>query len=271
MTPEIAQIRGVEPGKDCVSPASHSAFSTPLELVKFIEKLRDLSGGKPIGLKLCLGHKKEFFALVKAILETGIAPDFIVIDGKEGGTGAAPAEFIDNVGLPLRDGIAFVHSTLVAAGVRDKIKIGCAGKIITGFDMARCLALGADWCNVARGFMFAIGCIQAQSCHTGNCPTGVATQDLLRQRAIVVPSKAERVRNFQLATVNSLSDILGAAGLSSPRELKASHILRRVANGGVLSLEDIYPSSQKGSLVSGKFAPNVQKLWDEATSSHFNF
>ena len=160
VTAEIAAIRGVEIGKDCVSPARHGAFSTPLELINFIDRLRNLSGGKPTGFKLCIGHTTEFLAVVKAMLETGITPDFIVIDGKEGGTGAAPAEFIDNIGMPLRDGLAFVHSVLIGAGLRSRIKLGCAGKIITGFDMARAFALGADWCNAARGFMFAVGCIR---------------------------------------------------------------------------------------------------------------
>ena len=182
VTEEIAAIRGVALGKDCVSPAGHSAFSSPKGLLQFVKQLRDLSGGKPTGFKLCIGHPAEFLGLVKAMLETKIMPDFIVVDGKEGGTGAAPAEFIDNLGMPMRDGLAIVHSTLTGAGLREHIKIGCAGKIITGFDMARAHALGADWCNAARGFMFAVGCIQAQSCHTGHCPTGVATQDPQRQK-----------------------------------------------------------------------------------------
>src|SRR5262249_22690125 len=156
--------------------------STPLELIHFVAKLRRLSGGKPTGFKLCIGHPWEFLAVVKAMLETGITPDFIVVDGKEGGTGAAPLEFMDHLGMPLRDGLSFVHAALVGANIRDKIKIGASGKITSAFDMARIMALGADWCNAGRGFMFAVGCIQAQQCHTGNCPTGVATQDPSRQR-----------------------------------------------------------------------------------------
>ncbi|NJM30164.1 MAG: FMN-binding glutamate synthase family protein, partial [Rhizobiales bacterium] len=189
VTQEIAIIRGVQMGKDCISPASHSAFATPLELMAFTEKLRKLSGGKPVGFKLCVGHPWEFLAIIKAMLETGILPDFIVVDGKEGGTGAAPLEFMDHLGMPLRDGLAFVHSALIGANLRDKIKIGCSGKITTGFDMARVMALGADWCNAARGFMFALGCIQAQACHTGHCPTGVTTQDPQRMKALVVPDQ----------------------------------------------------------------------------------
>ena len=251
VTAEIAAMRGVEMGKDCISPASHSAFSTPKELIQFIAKLRKLSGGKPVGFKFCLGHRSEFMAICKAMIELGDAPDFIVVDGKEGGTGAAPAEFIDNIGMPLRDGLAFVNAALIGAGLRDKIKLGCAGKIITGFDMARAFALGADWCNVARGFMFAVGCIQAQTCHTGQCPTGVATQDPLRQRAIVVPSKAERVKNFHDETVKSLAEMLAAAGMSSPTDLRPYHISRRVGDGHILSLADLYPAIEQGALLKG--------------------
>ncbi len=241
VTAEIAKIRGVPMGKDCISPAAHSAFSNPHELCSFIEKLRTLSGGKPIGFKLCVGERREFLGLVKAMLHTGDMPDFIVVDGKEGGTGAAPAEFIDNIGMPMRDGLSFVHNALVQAGLRDQVKLGAAGKIITGFDMARAMALGADWCNVARGFMFAVGCIQAQTCHTGKCPTGVSTQDPLRQRAIVVGDKADRVRNFHDETVHSLAELLAAAGLSSPSELQPHHILRRIGDGRVIDFATLYP------------------------------
>ena len=196
VTPEIARARGVQVGEDCISPAAHSAFSTPVELMRFIERLRALSGDKPVGFKLCIGHPWEWFALCKAMVETGITPDFIVVDGAEGGTGAAPLEFTDHVGTPLQEGLLLVHNTLVGLNLRDRIAIGCAGKVTSAFDIARLMALGADWCNAARGFMFALGCIQAQTCHTGNCPTGVTTQDPLRQRALVVGDKAERVWRF---------------------------------------------------------------------------
>ena len=176
-------------GEDCISPSRHSAFSTPIEMMHFIAEMRRLSGGKPAGFKLCIGHEWEFLAICKAMLETGIYPDFIVVDGKEGGTGAAPMEFIDHIGKPMRQGLYFVHNALVGIGARDRIKLGAAGKIITAFDIVRAMALGADWCNAARGFMFAVGCIQSQSCHTDRCPTGVATQDPTRQRALVVPDK----------------------------------------------------------------------------------
>ena len=194
VTAEIAEARGVPMGQDCISPASHSRFSTPLELMAFIEELRTLSGGKPVGFKLCIGHPWEWFAIVKAMLQTGTRPDFIVVDGAEGGTGAAPLEFSDHMGMPLQEGLRLVHNTLVGTHLRDEIRLGASGKIISAFDMARTLALGADWCNSARGFMFALGCIQAQTCHSGNCPTGVTTQDPKRQLALVVTDKAERVR-----------------------------------------------------------------------------
>jgi glutamate synthase domain-containing protein 2 len=269
VTAEIAEIRGVAMGKDCISPAMHPAFSTPVELVRFVVRLRQLSGGKPVGLKLCIGQRHEFLAFIKAMLKLNETPDFIVVDGKEGGTGAAPAEFIDNIGMPLRDGLAFVHSALVGAGLRDRIKLGCAGKIITGFDMARCFALGADWCNVARGFMFAVGCIQAQTCHTGHCPTGVTTQDPSRQRAIVVPSKAERVKNFHHETVNSLAEMLAAAGLENPQDLKPSQIFRRVGDGRILTLADQFVFLEPGALLKSKLPPSFADDWARALPEKF--
>jgi glutamate synthase domain-containing protein 2 len=188
VSPEIAEARGVPVGTDCISPPRHSAFSSPIELLEFIARLRELSGGKPIGFKLAIGHPWEWFAIVKAMLKTGIAPDFIVVDGGEGGTGAAPLEFTDHVGAPLREGLMLVHNTLVGVNLRQQISIGSSGKIVTAFDMARTIATGADWCNSARGFMFALGCLQAQTCHTGHCPTGVTTQDPRRMRALDVPT-----------------------------------------------------------------------------------
>jgi len=204
---EISLTRGVPMGQDCISPSRHSAFSTPIEMMQFIGEMRRLSGGKPAGFKLCVGHEWEFLAICKAMLKTGIYPDFVVVDGKEGGTGAAPMEFIDHIGKPMRQGLYFVHNALVGIGARQRLKIGAAGKIITAFDIVRAMALGADWCNAARGFMFAVGCIQSQSCHTDRCPTGVATQDPLRQRALVVPDKLERVYNFHRATLHELAEL----------------------------------------------------------------
>ena len=233
ITPEIAETRDVPMDADCVSPASHSAFTTPREMVQFWQQLRELSGGKPVGFKLCVGQPWQFMAIVKAMIEADNYPDFIVVDGAEGGTGAAPVEFMDNVGMPLLDGFLLVHNTLVGAGVRDKIKIGVSGKIISAFDIARMLALGADWCNSARGFMFAVGCIQSRACHTNKCPTGVATQDPYRQRALHIPDKAQRVYNFHKNTLKSLAAIVGAVGLHHPKDLQAYHIARRLENGQI--------------------------------------
>ncbi|HEY0912667.1 MAG TPA: FMN-binding glutamate synthase family protein, partial [Bradyrhizobium sp.] len=218
VSPEIALTRGVPEGVDCISPARHSAFSTPLEMMQFIAQLRELSQGKPVGFKLCLGHPWEFLAIAKAMTETGIYPDFIVVDGSEGGTGAAPLEFVDHIGMPLREGLMFVHNTLVGLNIRERIKVGASGKITAAFDLARTLAIGADWCNAARGFMFALGCIQSQNCHTYRCPTGVATQDPVRQRALVVPDKAQRVFNFHRSTLEALAEVIAAAGLDHPSE-----------------------------------------------------
>jgi glutamate synthase domain-containing protein 2 len=239
VTIEIAQARGVQVGEDCISPASHSAFSTPIELLQFVARLRDLSGGKPTGFKFCMGHPWEWFALVKAMLHTGITPDFMVIDGAEGGTGASPLEFTDHVGAPLQEGLQLVHQTLIGAGLRERIKIGCAGKVVSAFDMARLMAMGADWCNSARGFMFALGCIQAQHCHTGHCPTGVTTQDPVRQRALVVPDKAERVFNFHQMTLKALKELVQAAGLEHPGEITPHHIMRRSDDDRVATMAQL--------------------------------
>ncbi|NBD20427.1 FMN-binding glutamate synthase family protein [Aquabacterium fontiphilum] len=252
VTPEIAEARGVMVGQDCVSPATHSAFQTPLEMMAFIERLRALSGGKPVGFKFCVGHVWEWFAMAKAMRETGIWPDFIVVDGAEGGTGAAPVEFIDHVGAPLQEGLLLVHNTLVGLGERHRVKLGCAGKVVSAFDIARMMALGADWCNSARGFMFALGCIQAQSCHTGHCPTGVATQDPLRQRALVVPDKAERVYRFHQNTLHALKELVQAAGLTHPNQITGDHILRRVSDFEVRRLSNLLPYLQHGELLAAE-------------------
>ena len=239
VTAEIAEARGVPVGVDCVSPAAHSAFATPLEMMQFIAQLRELSGGKPTGIKLCIGHPWEWFAMVKAMLASGITPDFIVVDGAEGGTGAAPVEFTDHVGSPLQEGLLLVHNTLRGVGLRQRIRIGAAGKVVSAFDIARLMALGADWCNSARGFMFALGCIQAQHCHTGQCPTGVTTQDPLRQQSLVVPDKAERVYNFHQQTLHALQELVQAAGLQHPHDITAHHIVRRSSDHKVSSLAQL--------------------------------
>ena len=273
VTVEIADARGVPVGVDCVSPAAHSAFSTPLELLQFVERLRTLSGGKPTGFKLCIGQSWEWFGIVKAMLESGITPDFIVVDGTEGGTGAAPVEFTDHVGAPLQEGLTLVHNTLRGAGLRDRIRIGCAGKVITAFDVARMLALGADWCNSARGFMFALGCLQAQTCHTGNCPTGVTTQDPIRQHALVVGDKAQRVYHFHMETLEALRELLQAAGLKHPRDITAHHIVRRGADNTVASLAHSLNSEvADGALLAGDLGalPHVyQRHWPRAQAHSF--
>ncbi|TPG23102.1 glutamate synthase-related protein [Variovorax guangxiensis] len=249
VTAEISAARGVPVGIDCISPSSHSAFSTPVEMMHFVAKLRELSGGKPTGFKLCIGHPWEWFAIVKAMLATGITPDFIVVDGAEGGTGAAPVEFIDHVGAPLQEGLLLVHNTLVGVGLRSRVKIGCAGKVITAFDLARMMALGADWCNAGRGFMMALGCIQAQSCHTGHCPTGVTTQDPVRQQALVVPDKADRVRNFHRSTLHALQELVQAAGLDHPQQITAHHIVRRISDTEVRLLSNLIMQVRPGALL----------------------
>ena len=270
VTEEISLIRGVPMGQDCNSPAFHSCFSTPVGLLEFVAQMRDLSGGKPAGFKLCIGHPWEFMAICKAMVETGITPDFIVIDGKEGGTGAAPLEFMDYVGMPLRDGLSFVHNALVGVGLRDRVKIGASGKIISAFDMAKVMALGADWCNAARGFMFAVGCIQAQSCHTGECPTGVATQDPLRQRAIVVPSKAARVESFHRNTLHALAELVAAAGLTHPSELRPHHFLRRASSDKVISFAEQYEHLAPGQLLADpRSSPRFAEAWAASRADSF--
>jgi glutamate synthase domain-containing protein 2 len=270
VTPEIAATRGVPMGQDCVSPARHSAFSTPVELMQFIAQLRSLSGGKPIGFKLCIGQPHEFMAMVKAMIETGVIPDFIVVDGGEGGTGAAPVEFSDHIGTPMREGLLFVHNTLVGAGIRDKIKIGAAGKIVSAFDMTTVLAIGADWVNAARGYMFALGCIQSMSCHTNACPTGIATQDPGRVRALVVPDKAERVRQFHDRTVAALADMLAAAGLSHPDALQPHHIVHRVSQTEIRQFDQVHNFLESESLINGECAlPFYRTNWARAQARSF--
>lgn len=270
VTPEISATRGVPQGQDCISPASHSAFSTPTELLEFIATLRALSGGKPVGFKLCLGHPWEFMGIAKAMLKTGILPDFIVVDGAEGGTGAAPLEFTDHIGVPLREGLLFIHNTLVGINLREHIRLGASGKIISAFDIASILAIGADWCNSARGFMFAIGCIQSQSCHTNQCPTGVATQDPLRQRALVVPDKAERVYNFHHNTLKALAEMLAAAGLTHPSQLEPRHLVRRLSATEIKLFSQMHVFLAPGELLSGQISGEFYaRMWELADANSF--
>lgn len=269
ITAEIAATRGIPMDQDCISPARHSAFSTPIELLEFIARLRALCGGKPVGFKFCLGHPWEFMAIVKAMLATGILPDFIVVDGKEGGTGAAPLEFTDHMGVPLREGLLFVHNTLVGANLRSQIRLGASGKIISAFDIASVLAIGADWANSARGFMFAIGCIQSQSCHTNKCPTGVATQDPLRQRALVVPDKATRVYNFHRNTLKALAELVAAAGLRHPGELGPQHLAQRIPSSAINLFSQQHAYLAPGALLEAPHDDFYGRMWQLAQAESF--
>ncbi|WP_338849667.1 FMN-binding glutamate synthase family protein [Massilia sp. W12] len=270
---EIAAARGVQIGEDCISPPCHSAFATPLELLHFIETLRNASGGKPTGFKLSIGHPWEFFAIVKAMLECDIVPDFIVVDGGEGGTGAAPVEFSDHIGTPLQEALLLAHNTLVGANLRAKIKLGASGKVISAFDIARTLALGADWCNSARGFMFALGCIQSQSCHTDRCPTGVTTQDPKRQQALYVPDKIERVYHFHQNTLKALRELVAAAGLNHPSELRPHHLVRRISSSQVRLAANLLPYIKPGQLLDAaqlaELPPVFQYYWPLAQAGSF--
>jgi glutamate synthase domain-containing protein 2 len=271
VTAEIAEARGVPEGEDVVSPARHSAFTTPYELMYFIAQLRELSGDKPVGFKLAIGHPWEWFALVKAMLATDIRPDFIVVDGGEGGTGAAPLEFINRLGMPMTEALLLVHNTLLGANLREHIAVGAAGKITSAFNIARTLALGADWCNAARGYMFALGCIQAQNCHTDKCPSGVATQDKLRGSKLDVLSKSDRVYHFHRNTLDALANLLGAAGLKHPAELGPEHIIRRVSKDEVQAYSDLFSFLEPGCLIQGGTDnPVFAKYWDEATPDSFD-
>ncbi len=259
VTEEIAQIRGVELGQDVISPPAHTAFSTPVELMHFIVKLRKLSGGKPVGFKLCIGHKSEFLSLCKAMVETGITPDFITVDGSEGGTGAAPVELTNSVGMPLWDAISFVNNSLIGFDVRDKIRIIAAGKIISAFHMMRVIALGADTINSARGMMFALGCIQSRHCNTDKCPTGVATQDPARYNMLDVTDKGERVANYHRSMIHHLVDLLQVAGLTGTEDIKLWHINRRVNGEEIKNYQEIYKNLEKGCLLELKKAPDNWK------------
>ena len=251
VTAEIAAVRGVPEGERCVSPPSHTEFDSPVGLIEFVGRLRELSGGKPTGFKLCFGSRIELLAIVKAILVTEIRPDFIVVDGSEGGTGAAPLEFSDHVGMPLREGLITVQNALVGAGLRDQVKIGAAGKVSTGFDIARLMALGADYTNAARAMMMSIGCIQAQQCHLDTCPVGVATQNPARVRALDVERSAARCFNYQQRTVGSLRTLAAAHGLDHPGEFTPQHMMRRISEVEVRSFAEIYEWLDEGELLDG--------------------
>ncbi len=269
LTPEIIAIRGVVAGQDVISPPAHTAFSTPIGLLQFVQQLREASGGKPVGFKLCVGKRHEFLGIVKAMLETGIRPDFITVDGSEGGTGAAPLEFSDSVGTPLNEGLSFVHYALVGAGVREEIRVIASGKVNTGFQMATKVALGADMCNAARAMMFALGCIQALRCNTNSCPTGVATQDPELVQGLHVGDKTQRVARYHRETVKSFFEVLGAAGFREPRELKPWYIMKRVQPGEVRSYHELYPSTEPGAFLASQVTGCLSREWNEARPDRF--
>ena len=270
LTPEIAAIRHVPMGQDVISPPAHTAFSSPLGLLEFVARLRDLAGGKPVGFKLCIGRKSEFLAICKAMLETGITPDFITVDGSEGGTGAAPIELTNSVGTPLRDGLIFVRNALVGIGLRDQVRLIAAGKAISAFHVLRLIALGADTVNSARAMMFALGCIQSRHCNRGTCPTGVATQDPARYKALHVDDKASRVARYHRSLFKNLMEMVGAAGLASLEELEPHHINRRVQGTETRNYAELYPCVADECLLSGVCLPETLRSdWEQAGIDHW--
>jgi len=241
--------------------------------LEFSQRLKALSGGKPVGIKLCIGHPWEFVALVKAMVETGQVLDFITVDGSEGGTGAAPTEFSDHIGSPLRDAIVFVDNALRGAGLRQRIKIGASAKIVSAYDIARICALGADWCNMGRPFMFALGCIQAKDCGSGHCPTGITTMDPTRYRALDIPSRAKRVHNFHKHTLEAVAELLGAAGIKHPNDLNRRHIVRRLSASQIKLADQIYPRVSDRALLTGEGVvedPRLRTYWSLVSKDSFH-
>jgi glutamate synthase domain-containing protein 2 len=268
VSPEIAAARGVPVGRTVVSPPAHSAFSTPMEFVQFIATLRRLSGGKPVGFKLCIGARTEFLSICKAILATGIAPDFVIVDGSEGGTGSAPQEFEDHVGMPLTEALMLVHNALVGTGLRDRIRVGASGKVTSGVDIVSRICQGADFTMSARAMMFAVGCIQAMKCNTNHCPTGVTTQDPARTRALDVPDKTIRVFNFQRATVASAAQIVASMGLAGFHELSPAMLNRRIGGQRTRTYAEIYEWLMPGELLEDP-PESWRSDWIEASADEF--
>ncbi len=275
VTQEIANTRGIDMGKDCISPAKHKEFSNPSELLKFVEKLKKLSNGKPVGIKMCVGHPWELISIIKAMVKEKKYIDFITVDGAEGGTGAAPAEFTDHIGCPLKDALVFVDNALIGSNLRGRVKIGASGKIVSAFDIAHMCALGADWVNMARPFMFSIGCIQCRSCHTGECPTGIATMDPMRYRAIDIEDRSQRAFNFHKNTLFVLKELLESVGVDHPEALNRRHIVRRLSESEIRLADQIYPRAVKGELLKkGKKTiadPRLNVYWDKVTPKSFNY
>ncbi len=270
VTPEIAAARGVEVGEACLSPPGHSAFATPLELVAFVDRLREVSGGKPVGIKLCVGIPEEFMGIVKAMVESGSGPDFISVDGGEGGTGAAPPEFGDHVGMPLEEGLVFVRNAIRGAGLDERVSIAASGKVTSAMDVLRCIALGASYTNAARSFMLSVGCIQAQLCHTNHCPAGVATLDPLRNRGLDPKLKGIRAARYHRETMHSLLELVGATGFQAPHDVPLDRIRRRVEVNEIRSLEEMYPPEQAGALLDGTASPALQEAYDRADTKSFS-
>ena len=269
LTPEIAFVRKVPMGQDVVSPAAHSAFNSPVTLLEFVKKLRDLSGGKPVGFKLCVGRKDEFLGICKAMLTTHILPDFITVDGAEGGTGAAPLEFTNHVGEPLEAGLVFVHNALLGINLRDKIRIICSGKIATGFDLVEKIALGADMCGSARAMMMSIGCVQSKQCNANTCPTGIATQNKRLQHGLVVDEKKDRVANYHKNTMRSFLEIIGAMGLTNPSQLQPDFIMRRIRAECVKPFNEIHTYLEPGQLLGKNIPDSFKKYWNLANLDKF--
>ena len=266
---EIAAARGVTQGVDCISPPAHASFATPLQLVAWAARLRELAGGKPVGIKLCVGKPHELMAIVKAMLESEIRLDYIVVDGAEGGTGAAPVELSNSVGMPMREGLLLVRNALVGAGLKHEVRIASAGKVHSGAGMAMAFGMGAEWCNAARAFMFALGCVQSMRCHDDTCPTGVATQDASRQRGLVVTDKAERVARFQRQTLAGLREIVVAMGLDDPWQIRPDHISERLNSARADSINRIYPFLQDGELLADASATPYARYWRAARADSF--
>ena len=270
LTEEIAKIRHVPMGEDVISPAAHTAFSTPAGLLEFVAELRKLSGGKPVGFKLCIGNKSEFIGICKAMLSTGITPDFITIDGSEGGTGAAPVELTNSVGTPMREAVNFAHNALIGFGVRDKIRLIGAGKVLSAFHLFRVLALGADTVNSARAMMLALGCIQSRACNTDHCPTGVATQDPARYQSLDSVAKGKRVSNYHNSMVHHLVELLEVAGLSSLEDIRPDHVQHRVGGSIVKSYAEVYPEIAPDVLLDEKSIPkDWQNSWASAAANNW--
>lgn len=269
VTPEIAEIRGIPLGRDCISPPTNPEFSTPEEMMHFIAKVRELANGKPVGFKLCIGIRYQFLGICKAILKTGIIPDFITVDGAEGGTGAAPLEFSDHIGEPLNEALIFVHNALTGTGLRDKIRVIASGKVATGFDMIHKLSIGADMCNSARAMMFALGCVQSLQCNKNTCPTGVTTQNPRLMRGLVVEDKYIRVANFQKATIHSFLELCGAMGVHSPDELSPWKLFQRTPQGVTKPFAEIYTFLEKNVLLLQPEVTHLNHEWEVASAESF--